>query len=154
MGSVLVRPAATADLATLIAIYGRAFDEPYPAPAFDNLADTPGAFTLLAQTEGARTILGFVIARSVLGEGEILSIGVDPSQQRMGAGHALLRAADGILLGQGSESVFLEVAIDNQAARALYAAAGYAEVGRRKGYYRRRGGVLVDALVLKKMLRS
>lgn len=151
--AITVRPMRSQDRPDLVAIYGRAFDEPYPAPAFDNLAETPGAWVLLAESEATRTAIGFVMARSVLGEGEILSIAVDPTRQGQGAGRALLRSADALLLGQASESVFLEVAIDNAAARALYRRAGFVEIGRRKGYYRRRGGLLVDALVLKKALR-
>lgn len=150
---VLVRPMRQQDRSDLIGIYGRAFDEPYPAPAFDNLAETPGAWVLLAQAGPGGGAMGFVIARCVFGEGEILSIAVDPALQGCGAGKALMRAADAVLLGQAGESVFLEVAVDNASARGLYDQAGFAEVGRRKGYYRRRGGLLVDALVLKKTLR-
>jgi ribosomal-protein-alanine N-acetyltransferase len=46
--------------------------------------------------------------------------------------------------------MFLEVAADNTAARALYAAAGYQQVGQRRGYYA--GGI--DALVLARPLTS
>ncbi len=150
---IAVRPMRREDRAGLVGIYGRAFDEPYPAPAFDNLTDTPGSWVLLAQNEADRAAIGFVIARCVLGEGEILTVAVDPARQGQGAGRALLRAADMVLLGQSAETAFLEVAIDNAAARALYHRAGYVQIGRRNGYYRRRGGLLVDALVLKKALR-
>jgi ribosomal-protein-alanine N-acetyltransferase len=44
--------------------------------------------------------------------------------------------------------MFLEVAEANAAARALYAAAGFAEVGRRRRYYADGG----DALVLRRGL--
>jgi len=151
--SIAVRPMRREDRADLVGIYGRAFDEPYPAPAFDNLTETPGSWVLLAQDETKRSAIGFVIARCVLGEGEILSIAVDPAWQGQGAGRALLRAADAVLLGHSGETVFLEVAIDNAPARGLYRRAGFVEIGRRNGYYRRRGGLLVDALVLKKALR-
>jgi ribosomal-protein-alanine N-acetyltransferase len=42
----------------------------------------------------------------------------------------------------------LEVAADNAAALALYQRLGFAEVGRRKGYYVRKGRPPVDALLL------
>jgi ribosomal-protein-alanine N-acetyltransferase len=48
--------------------------------------------------------------------------------------------------------MFLEVAEDNAAALALYTAAGFATTGRRRAYYRRPGGLLVDALMLRSPL--
>ena len=53
---------------------------------------------------------------------------------------------------RGAEDVFLEVAADNKAARALYASAGYQEAGHRKSYYNGPKGQKVDALVLRKKL--
>jgi ribosomal-protein-alanine N-acetyltransferase len=49
--------------------------------------------------------------------------------------------------------VFLEVDENNPAARALYAKLGFAEVGRRKGYYRDGEGGESAALVLRLQLR-
>ena len=46
-----------------------------------------------------------------------------------------------------ARKVFLEVAEDNAAARALYAKLGFQEIGRRRAYYKRPGGA-VDALTL------
>jgi ribosomal-protein-alanine N-acetyltransferase len=54
---------------------------------------------------------------------------------------------------QGARTLFLEVAQDNSAARGLYAAHGFVQIGRRANYYRRRSG-LVDALVLRLLLSS
>jgi ribosomal-protein-alanine N-acetyltransferase len=45
---------------------------------------------------------------------------------------------------------FLEVAADNDAARHLYNAYGFAEVARRKSYYARKGSNSVDAIVMRK----
>ena len=47
--------------------------------------------------------------------------------------------------------MILEVAVDNDAAMALYGAAGFAEVARRRGYYRRDGNA-VDAIVMRRNL--
>jgi ribosomal-protein-alanine N-acetyltransferase len=47
----------------------------------------------------------------------------------------------------------LEVAVDNAAALRLYRRAGFAEAGRRRGYYERPGG-RVDALVLTRVLHG
>jgi ribosomal protein S18 acetylase RimI-like enzyme len=55
---------------------------------------------------------------------------VRPAQRRQGAGGHLLRAAANWAAGQGAEVLSLVVTERNAAARALYARAGMAEVGR------------------------
>lgn len=51
------------------------------------------------------------------------------------------------VLPDGVDRVHLEVAEDNAAAVALYAAAGFRQVGIRPGYYRRPRGPAVTALL-------
>ena len=51
----------------------------------------------------------------------------------------------------GTRRIFLEVAEDNWAARRLYAAIGFAPVGRRRNYYRRGQG-FVAALTMRRLL--
>jgi ribosomal-protein-alanine N-acetyltransferase len=48
--------------------------------------------------------------------------------------------------------LFIEVAADNTAARALYERAGFAVTGRRKAYYEKPGGARQDAIVMMKAL--
>ena len=67
---------------------------------------------------------------------------------------ALLEAAMTYAAEQTIEALFLEVAEDNLAARHLYQKFGYAIVGRRSKYYRRRYGPSVDALTLRCKLTS
>ncbi|MFA4893699.1 GNAT family N-acetyltransferase, partial [Brevundimonas sp.] len=49
---------------------------------------------------------------------------------------------------RGARRLFLEVAEDNEAARALYGRAGFSEAGRRPRYYARADGSRRDALLL------
>ena len=72
-------------------------------------------------------------------------MGVSPTRRRRGLGGTLLAR----VLARAAAAVFLEVAEDNRAARALYRGAGLRLVGRRAGYYRRRGGPAATALVLR-----
>ena len=90
----------------------------------------------------------FVLGRVVLDEAEILTLATDPAHRRAGLARACLTAFEAQAAARGAVSAFLEVAEDNAPARALYHAAGYAELGRRKGYYTSRSGAAVDALVL------
>jgi ribosomal-protein-alanine N-acetyltransferase len=90
----------------------------------------------------------FVILRVVAGEAEILSLGCRPEKRRQGLARALLQHAIGVARQAGATRLFLEVAADNNAARALYVALDFAEVGRRPRYYP--SGI--DALTLARQL--
>jgi ribosomal-protein-alanine N-acetyltransferase len=96
---------------------------------------------------------GFVLLRVLVGEGEILALAIEPALRRTGLGRALVDAALTHAAHAGAEAVWLEVAEDNPAARALYADAGFVEIGRRRGYYPRADGP-ADALVLQRRLNS
>lgn len=104
----------------------------------------PGAFGLIAAPTG------FIVVRVAADEAEILTLAVVPSGRRRGAGGALLDAAMGRAWSAGARTMFLEVAQHNAPARGLYAACGFAQVGRRRGYY----GPGADALVLRSDLTS
>lgn len=91
----------------------------------------------------------FALGRVVAGEAELLTIATDPRMRRRGLGRAALVAFEAEAAKRGAVRFFLEVAEDNAGARALYAVAGYAECGRRPGYYPARDG-RVDAIAMEK----
>ncbi len=138
----------------LAAIHAEAFAEPWPPAAFAELLTRPGSFALLAA--GARAArpetapLGFILCRAAGGECEILTFAVLPAIRRQGVAKALLEAALAKAAKLGAEAVFLEVAADNAAARALYERAGFAAAGRRAAYYHRENGRSADALVMRR----
>ena len=72
---------------------------------------------------------------------------------RGGIGRALLDATIAALAEDGMRALFLEVAEDNAAGRALYAAAGFSAVGRWADFYRRDGAEPASALVLRREIR-
>jgi len=126
-------PAAASPLhaEALAALHAAAFapDERWPAETFAAHLALPGVFGFVSADAG------MVLARVAADEAEILTIAVIPAARRAGRGRALLRAAEAHAEAGGARKMFLEVAHGNIAARALYAAAGYREVGRRKTYY-------------------
>lgn len=85
--------------------------------------------------EGGR-LEGFLLARVVADEAELLLIVVAPPARRRGLGRALWAAFEASLRADGVARVFLEVAHDNAAALALYRGLDFEEAGRRPGYYR------------------
>ncbi len=141
---------AAADAATcelLAALHGRVFADGWPASAFAALLQIPGALALVALDDGRP--VGFVVARSVLDEAEIITIGVLPGHLRHGHAARLMDAVRDRTAAAGVKSLFLEVNATNDAARALYARLGFSAVGQRKGYYERPGQSPEDALVLR-----
>lgn len=94
---------------------------------------------------------GFALARTVAGETELLTLAVDPRYRRRGIADALLKTW---LQSAQAEMAFLEVAADNEGARALYAKHGFVISGRRKGYYKRPGATNVDALLMQSELTN
>lgn len=147
-----VRAVRPFDLALLARLHAGAFDPEWGSDEIASLLAMPGAFGLLALAAGAP--VGFLIARVAAGEAEILSLGVAPPARRRGVGRMLLDAALAAAAAEGAERMFLEVAEDNAAARALYAAAAFRAVGRRPAYYRRRGAANAPAVVLERALQA
>lgn len=137
-------PARPEDAPALAALHALSFPpaEAWGADAMRLMLEMPGAYGLWCPAEG------LVLARAAAGEAEILTLAVAPVARRRGLGAALLAAAMQGAILRGAAEMFLEVAAGNAAALALYAAAGFAEVGRRRRYY----ASGEDALVLRRAL--
>lgn len=137
------------DPGALAALHGRAFQFPRPWSAIEFAALLADRGVLCHSVTGpGGGLAGFGLIRVAGDEAELLTLAVEPAQRRHGHGRALLQALLTAAREAGAERVFLEVADSNAAARALYAAAGFHEAGRRRGYFRRPSGPPVDALVL------
>ena len=83
------------------------------------------------------------------GEAELLTIAVQPDGRRRGAGRRLLRAVIEQVRDAGAAALFLEVGVDNPAARGLYDSHGFFEIARRPAYYRRGDRPPADGLVMR-----
>ncbi len=121
-------------------------EDPWDPLAMAQILGMAGLFGRIAWR--AEEPAGFALARSLGDECEVLSLGVVAGRRRAGIGSALLDSLCRAAGAAGARSAVLEVAVDNVAARAFYAAQGFAQVGRRRNYYRR-GGQSVDALILR-----
>lgn len=134
--------------AALAALHARAFTTPPPwsEAAFAAFLTDPLAF-LLVEGDAA-----FLLGRAVAGEAELLTLTVAPESRRRGLGRKLLARFLYQARLRGAASAFLEVAEDNTPARALYAAQGFADVGRRPGYYARPDGSRIAAIAMQRTL--
>lgn len=80
----------------------------------------------------------------VVDELHITALAVDPDQRRCGLGLQVLNALLAEGRQQGALHATLEVAAGNRAAVALYARAGFATAGLRRGYYRNGDDALIQ----------
>jgi ribosomal-protein-alanine N-acetyltransferase len=105
------------------------FSEPWPEDMIFRLRER-----FLVAVEG-ETLLGYEALSTVLDEGSLDNIAVDPAYRRQGVAQALLEAL--IAQGQAQQLSFitLEVREHNAPAIGLYEKNGFQVVGRRKNYY-------------------
>ena len=96
--------------------------------------DRKTAITIVA--EDGDELLGFLIAdRDRRGFGHIITIDVDPKQQRKRVGTALMKSVEERLKEAGCNSVFLETAVDNLKALSFYKRHGYSVLRTLPRYY-------------------
>jgi [ribosomal protein S18]-alanine N-acetyltransferase len=140
-----LQPLTVATGAVAAALHARSgFHESWDAASINGLLAS-GAGGLLASADGIPA--GFVLWRVAADEAEILTICTAPEHRRAGIGRALMNAARDALSAANVARIFLEVAVDNAPATALYRAFGFAEAGLRRGYYMRPDGA-IDAFVM------
>jgi ribosomal-protein-alanine N-acetyltransferase len=156
-----LRAASAGRAIAFAALHRQAFDRAWTADEFRHLIEGPCTFALEAapqanKTEGEALAdpLGFIVARAVAGEAEILTLAVHPDARRRGLGRALVEGAASSSCGLGADALWLEVAVDNAAAIGLYEVMHFQIAGRRPHYYARAGGARVDALVMRRRLNS
>ena len=138
------------DQAEACAILHRsAFAQGWSAIEFERLIGARESFGDAAVLGRTGALAGFILSRGAAGEAEVLTIAVAAAWRRKGIGRRLLERHLGRLAAARVGALFLEVSEGNVAARRLYAATGFVEVGRRKGYYPGEAGPTA-ALVLRR----
>ena len=112
-----------------------------------NFADsiTAGYHCWVANRESA--LVGYGVVMIGAGEAHLLNLSVAPDWQRQGIGAELTRFFVKLSRDYGADKIYLEVRPSNGAARALYVAQGFAEIGVRRDYYPASGG-REDAVIM------
>ncbi len=136
----------------LMTVMSVAFDPQFgEAWSASQLAGTlllDGSFARQAtDTEGA--IIGFTLSRAASVEVELLLIAVAPQQRCGGIGRLLVQTVITDAMHRGASEVFLEVRENNVAARRLYHAAGFVDVGARPNYYTGTAGARFSAMTMR-----
>ena len=118
----------------------------------DELSRTDTRWYLVAEddsADGGPRIVGYGGLIAYPDEAHVATIGVAAARQGEGIGAQLLDALLAEADRRGSPVVLLEVRADNEVAQGLYRRRGFAEIGRRRGYYQPSGA---DAVVMKREL--
>lgn len=153
MTEVALVEGSAADLPEVMAVMTSAFEprfgEAWSASQCLALLTMPGTRLILARAD---TLLGFALSRTIVGECELMMLGVDSAAQRQGVGRKLLNNVVEAANSEQAVAVFLEVRSGNPASE-LYICSGFEKVGVRSRYYRGNAGEVFDAETYRRMLR-
>lgn len=121
------------------------FLDPWSEKSVASELDNPLSYWLVWEENGQ--VLGYVGSQTVLGETDMMNVAVHPDARRRGIAEALILALVDGLREKESHCLTLEVRASNAPAIGLYEKLGFAQIGRRKNYYR---NPKEDALILRK----
>lgn len=152
VGEVSIRSASPNDIAAIVRIEKTSFSDPWSGNSFQTLIGRDEVLfdvASVAENGTGERVVGFSVAYVAADQAELANVAVDADLRRAGIGGRLLEHVMRTTASRGAREIFLEVRISNAAARAMYAARGFAEVGRRVKYYVK---PVEDALVLRRTL--
>ena len=94
--------------------------------------------------------IGYVLARKIQNDLEIISLGVLPDYRRMGLGSILFKEMEKCIISGKRAKLFLEVNNNNKRAKGFYKSMGLKEIRVLEKYYKTNDGY-EDALMLSKV---
>ena len=138
-GGLQVRAMLAVDLEPVLALAEGLLEAPHWTEAtWRAVLDprcSPRRLALVAAEPEAGTVLGFLVASLLPPQAELEAIAVAATAQRQGVGRRLFAVLAAELRSADVEDVWLEVRASNLAAQSFYRSLGFAETGRRLGYY-------------------
>ena len=126
------RRMAEADLEEVLGIEQAVHAHPWTRGNFTDSIATGYHCWVVAR---GRQLAGYGVVTIAAGEAHLLNLSVASAFQRQGIGAELTRFFVKLAQDYGADRIYLEVRPSNTAARALYAAHGFAEMGVRRDYY-------------------
>ncbi|HEV7816439.1 MAG TPA: ribosomal protein S18-alanine N-acetyltransferase [Janthinobacterium sp.] len=140
-------PMSEADLDDVVALEESVYPHPWSRGNFlDSLVSGYQAWVLRDQ---GGYLLGYFLLMAMVDEAHLLNVAVGAGIQGQGLGRFLLNQAVACARGLGMESVLLEVRPSNLRALEIYRRYGFAQIGRRKGYYPAANQQREDAIVMR-----
>ena len=149
--SLELRPMVVADIDEVHALECSVFPHPWSRANFaDSLASGYDAWVLREPDEGP--LAGYFLLMYAVDEAHLLDVAVSGERQGSGLGRYLLDEIAARARAMGMASILLEVRPSNERALRVYGRYGYAQIGRRKGYYPAHEGRREDAIVMRYVL--
>ena len=147
----MIRAMRQSDCTAIAALEAANFDSAFTSEQLSHLMDQLSFCGFVADhaidPAVSDQINGYIIGHIVADQAEILTFAVQPAFRGQGRGRALLGQFLHQARQRGVIRVMLEVAADNAAAQALYAAHGFIRSGVRPAYYKRPDG-RCDAIMM------
>jgi len=144
--AAVLRPMTVGALDGVIELEVAVYPFPWTRGNFvDSLAAGYTAWTL-HQADG--DLAGYCVAMFGVGEMHLLNITIAPALRRRGHARRLLAELMRLCRAREASRLWLEVRESNDQAREVYQRLGFAQVGRRKGYYPAPEGRREDAIVM------
>lgn len=146
-----IAPLGALDLDRAAALHAESFtpfgERIWTRQELAELMALPGVAGLLLQVDGHDA--GFAVCQVAADEAELLTLAVRPAHRRQGGARLLLAAVIDHVRREGARALFLEVGVDNPAARSLYESQGFYAVGERRAYYQRGEAPPADGVVMR-----
>jgi ribosomal-protein-alanine N-acetyltransferase len=131
------------DLPAVGAIERVAFEPGWPATLEKELRNNGAARYVVVEEDGEAVAFGGLWLQ--FDQAHIVTVAVDPGRRRRGFGRLVVHGLLEVAASLGMRDATLEVRESNAAARALYRAYGFYEVGKRVRYYADNGE---DAVIM------
>lgn len=144
---LVAAPMTHADVDEVWALECSVFPYPWSRKNFADSVDS--GYDCWTVRDAAGGLAGYYLLMYAVDEAHLLDVAVAAPLQRQGLGRRLLGRIGARAKQQGMASILLEVRPSNERALAVYRRYGYAEIGRRKGYYPAGPGGREDAIVMR-----
>jgi ribosomal-protein-alanine N-acetyltransferase len=143
-------PMTVADVDDVTSLENHVFPHPWSRGNFvDSLASGYDAWVV---RDPLGELVGYFLLMYAYDEAHLLDVAVAAERQGEGLGRYLLDKAVHRARENAMESILLEVRPTNARALQVYVKYGFAEIGRRKGYYPAHEGQREDAIVMRYQL--
>ncbi len=120
-------------VAAVAALEPLCFADPWSERSIGSEVTNPLAHWIVAMLDGE--LVGYIGSQTVMGEADVMNLGVKPDLRSQGIGGKLLHKLEADLREKDVVSLTLEVRPSNAPAMKLYTRNGFVQVGCRKNYY-------------------
>ena len=131
--TVLIREACETDIEAIYEIGTLCFSDAWHKETVAHDMEGSQSQYFVAEKEGH--VVGYGCFWFVADEGQLVNIGVRPTERRQGIGEAILARGLEEAQRRGMKTLFLEVRVSNTSAQAMYEKFGFKNLGLRKRVY-------------------